>query len=143
MPQKSILENFSIVKRKIKVCEYQSLRQTTGWGFIENDVVEKALEKDLFSVCVLDNDKPVGMGRVIGDGAIYFYIQDVIVDPGYQNKGIGKLIMESIEDYLAKNSNNNSFIGLMAAEGVTQFYEQFGYQKRPDNRPGMFKTIKK
>lgn len=143
MPHKPILENFSIVKRKIEVCEYQSLRQTTGWGSIENDVVEKALDKDLFSVCVLESEQIVGMGRVIGDGAIYFYIQDVIVDPGYQNKGIGKLIMESIEDYLAKNSNNNSFIGLMAAEGVTQFYEQFGYQKRFDDRPGMFKTIKK
>lgn len=141
--KKATLENYRIESRKIKVSEYQTLRQTTGWDPIENEQVKKALSQDLFAVCVLDNDKPIGMGRVIGDSAIYFYIQDVIVDPGYQAKGIGKLIMDSIEDYLAKETNNNSFIGLMAAEGVMLFYEQFGYKKRPDDRPGMFKVIKK
>lgn len=137
------MENYRIEKRKIKALEYQTLRQTTGWNPVDNDAVKKALEQDLFSVCVLDNDKVVGIGRVIGDGAIYFYIQDVIVDPDHQGKGIGKLIMDRIEDYLAKETSQNSFIGLMAAQGVTHFYEQFGYKKRPDNSPGMFKIIKK
>ncbi|MBD77631.1 MAG: GNAT family N-acetyltransferase [Crocinitomicaceae bacterium] len=136
------MNNITIEKRKLKVPEYQLFRDTTGWDFIDDKVVEKALEKDLFSICVFSDDKPIGMGRIIGDGAIYFYIQDVIVLPEYKNKGIGKLIMNQIEKFIAKTANNNSFIGLMAAANVKEFYYKFGYLERPDDRPGMYKTIK-
>jgi GNAT superfamily N-acetyltransferase len=134
---------YNIEQRKIKVGEYQTIRKTTGWDMLEDSVVEKALQRDLFSVCVFDNDKLIGIGRVIGDGAIYFYIQDIIVIPDYQKKEIGKLIMEDVEDYILNNSNANSFIGLMAAVGVKEFYYKYGYAERPINRPGMYKVIKK
>lgn len=137
------MSHYKVEIRKLKVTEYQSLRNTTGWASLEDDIVNVALEKDLFSVCVLNNEKTIGIGRVIGDGAIYFYIQDVIVLPEYQNKGIGKLIMDQIELYLGNKANNNSFIGLMSAEGVKNFYTKFGYLERPASRPGMFKIVKK
>ena len=127
--------------RKIEVAEYQYLRNTTDWGELNDNAVRIALENDLFSVCVLAQDKIVGMGRVIGDGAIYFYIQDLIVHPDYQGKGIGKLIMEKIDDFLANNAFDDSFIGLMAAVGVEEFYHKFGYKSRPAKKPGMFKII--
>lgn len=136
------MNNYKIEARKLEVEEYQSLRKTTSWDMIEDDVVKKALENDLFSVCVYESEKLIGMGRVIGDGAIYFYIQDIIVAPEYKRKGIGKLIMKKVEQYISKTANNNSFIGLMAAAGVKEFYYTFGYTERPDNRPGMYKVIK-
>lgn len=137
------MKNYHLEIRKIKVDEYQSLRNTTGWDSIADEVVKKALKNDLFSVCVLDGEKIIGMGRVIGDGAIYFYIQDVIVHPQHKSRGVGKMIMNSIEKYLDKVTYNNSFIGLMAAEGVKEFYEKYGYLERPAGRPGMFKVVKK
>ena len=82
------------------------------------------------------------MGRVIGDGSIYFYIQDLIVLPEYQEMGVGRLIMEQIEKYLQNNAPKGAFIGLMAAENTTGFYENFGYMVRPEQKPGMFKYIK-
>ncbi len=130
-----------IEKRKLFVHEYQYLRQTTDWFQLEDDVVEKALQNDLYSVCVFDGDKIIGMGRIVGDGAIYFYIQDIIVIPEYKGKGVGKIIMNSIENYLTNMSNKNSFVGLMAAEGVAGFYYQFGYKERPADKPGMSKMI--
>lgn len=132
-----------IENRKISVAEYQMMRKTTGWAMLDNDVVERALENDLFSVCVFDDEKLIGIGHVVGDGYIYFYIQDIIVIPSYQNKGIGRIIMENIEAYLSQATNNNSFIGLMAADDVEDFYKRFGYQIRPVNKPGMFKMVKK
>jgi len=137
------MNNYKLEIRKIKVEEYQELRKTTGWNLIEDEIVKIALENNLFSVCVFDGDKLIGMGRVIGDGAIYFYIQDIIVLPEYQGKGVGKLIMNNIELFLNKAANNNSFIGLMAAKDVKEFYNKFGYNERPENRPGMYKTIVK
>lgn len=137
------MNDINIEVRKIAVSEYQALRASTDWKQIEDYIIEMALERDLYSICILHHEKVVGIGRVIGDGAIYFYIQDIIVLPKYQEKGIGKIIMENIETYLNVNTNNNSFVGLMAAEGVVDFYAQFGYKERPHNRPGMYKVISK
>ena len=137
------MKNVKIVRRKITVEEYQVLRGTTDWFQLEDHVVEKSLDNDLFSVCLFDDDKLVGIGRIVGDGAIYFYIQDIIVIPSHQGKGIGTLIMNEIESYLNDNAYNNSFIGLMAAEGVQGFYHRFGYKERDNNKPGMSKLMKK
>ena len=137
------MRNIRIEYRKISVEEYQCLRETTDWFQLEDHVVEKSLNNDLFSICVFDGDRLVGMGRLVGDGAIYFYIQDIIVTPDYQNRGIGTIIMNEIESYLEINTYNNSFIGLMAADGVQGFYHKFGYKERDLNRPGMSKLVKK
>lgn len=128
--------------RSIKIEEYQKLRSTTGWDMLSDDVVSMALARSLFSVCVLNNGEVIGIGRVVGDGALYFYIQDVIVMPHHQQKGVGKLIMKAIEEFLKSSAPKNAFIGLMAAKGVENFYLQFGYQPRPDDRPGMFRISK-
>lgn len=128
-------------QNKLTTTEYQSIRETTDWCSLKNDMVEKALKNDLFSISVYDKDKLIGIGRVIGDGAIYFYLQDIIVIPEYQNKGIGLLMMEKIEEYFSIAANSNSFIGLMAAKDVKEFYEKFGYKVRPSDRPGMYKMV--
>lgn len=132
-----------IVIKPLQVTDYQTLRKTTDWNIHTDANVEKGLQNDLFSICVFHEDKPVGMGRVIGDGAMYFYLQDIIIHPKYQGKGIGRLVMEKIEAFLEKNAPHHAFIGLMAAVDVEAFYYKFGYQKRADDAPGMFKRISK
>ena len=57
--------------------------------------------------------------------------------------GIGRLIMNEIEGFLSENTSNNSFIGLMAAEGVEEFYHKFGYMTRERSKPGMSKLVRK
>ena len=137
------MEDFRIEKNKLTVQEYQTLRHTTDWFQLDDETVGKSLESDLFSICIYSGDLIIGMGRIVGDGAIYFYIQDIIVVPEMQGKGIGKMIMDEIEDYLQKNAFHNSFVGLMAASGVEKFYHQFGYKTRDADKPGMSKLIKK
>lgn len=133
-----------IVKENaLTIKDYQEARKTTGWAMLDDSVLEKGLKKDLFSVCIYDDEKLIGIGRVVGDGAVYFYVQDIIVIPEYQGKGIGKKIMQRVEAFLAENTYHNSFVGLMAADGVSEFYLQFGYVRRPDNKPGMSKMVEK
>ena len=123
--------------------EYNAIRNTTGWDKLDLKTIEKGLENSLFSVCLYHNEKLVGIGRIIGDNSIYFYIQDIIVIPKYQGKGLGKLIMKKVMQYIDNNADNNSFIGLMAAEGVESFYNKFGFETRPTSRPGMYMINKK
>ena len=129
---------YELEMRKIRVEEYLQLRGSTDWHSVSREQVDKALRNDLFSVCVVYKQELVGIGRVIGDNALYFYIQDVIVLPEHKGKGVGRIIMNSIEDYLANSTRSGAFIGLMAAEGTRAFYEKFKFISRPDGRPGMY-----
>jgi GNAT superfamily N-acetyltransferase len=122
--------------------EYQLLRNSVGWSKVSNEAVEKSLNNTIFSVCALLNDEVIGHGRIIGDNGIYYYIQDVIVLPKYQRKGIGKQIMDALITFLEKHADETAFFGLMAAKGNSQFYEPYGFLRRPNDAPGMFRYCK-
>ena len=131
--------HLEIKKGRIQSVDYQLLRKSTGWEMQNLAMVDKALDSDLFSVTVFSDQKPIGMGRIIGDGVHYFYIQDVVVLPPFKSMGIGSRIMDILEEYLDNNAPSKAFIGLMSADGVKNFYKKLGYQERPSSAPGMFK----
>ena len=133
--------NIKIEHRNPSVEEYQLLRRSTDWEKLTDDTVKKGLEGSLFSVCFTVGGKIACTGRIVGDGAIYFYIQDVIVLPEFQKTGLGDMIMEELESWLKANASHNSFIGLMASEGVKEFYTRYGYAERAESKPGMFKLV--
>jgi GNAT superfamily N-acetyltransferase len=56
----------------------------------------------------------VGCGRIVGGDGINFYIQDLIIRPEYQHRGMGTQIMKKLMDYIGRHAQ----IGLMAAEGL-------------------------
>ena len=136
-------EKYILVERSPTAEEYQKLREAVGWENVDIEATEIGLCNSLFSVCVIFEDEVIGCGRVIGDGGIYFYIQDVIVLPAFQEKGIRKRIMDAIMDYLKAHVHPNAFVGLMAAKGVSKFYEWYGFAERSVDRPGMFKIWEK
>lgn len=116
--------------------EYMELREMVDFQRYEEADVEMALERTLYSVVVKEAERVVGIGRVVGDGRIVFFIKDVVVDPEYQHHGIGKTIMKYIMEYIQKAGCNNAYIGLMAVEGTEPFYEQFGFVVRQDHGYG-------
>ena len=75
---------------------FNYLTNSVGWGTRKNSIVEEALKNTLYSLCIYDDNKLIGYGRIIGDKTIFLYIQDVMVIPEYQNKHIGTGIMENL-----------------------------------------------
>lgn len=126
-----------LTERTPTVEEYLALRESVGWSGPSAEVVELALNNTLYSVCALFDDIVVGMGRVVGDGGLYFYIQDVMVVPALQKQGVGELVMDSLMDYLREKASPESYIGMMAAKGTSGFYARFGFKNRPEDDPGM------
>jgi ribosomal protein S18 acetylase RimI-like enzyme len=126
------------VERRIPtVTEYNTLRQLSGWPTFTPALAEKGLANSLFSVCVSnEHGLLVGFGRVVGDGAINLYIQDVLVHPDHQRMGIGKLVMTEIMNYIDQTGGKNTNIGLMCAKGKEKFYSGFGFIVRPDEKFG-------
>jgi GNAT superfamily N-acetyltransferase len=131
-------EEYQIIERIPTVEEYLALREAVGWGRRDEQITARALANALFTVCLLHNGKVIGCGRVIGDGGLHFYLQDIIVLPAYQGKGLGKRVMRAILAYLDEHTLPGAFIGLMAAQDKSSFYQKFGFVPRPVERPGMF-----
>jgi len=113
--------------------EFSMLRNKIGWGEVDINLAKVSLDNSLFHVTIRDKSQLIGMGRVVGDGAMYFYIQDVVVDPNYQNMGIGSALMIKIESFLLISARKGSTIGLLAAKGKEAFYVKYGYTQRTND----------
>ena len=128
--------------RSPTVTEYIRLRNLVGWWETDENATGKALENSLFSVVVIEHGTVIGFGRIIGDGGLYFYIQDLIVHPEFQAKGLGKILMKELMSYITAKTKSGAFVGLMAAKGLEKYYEQFGFKARDKDAPGMCLIIK-
>ena len=116
--------------------EFVELRAACGWGAVEPAIAERALAAGLLGVVARDGIRLAGFGRVVGDGVLYFYLQDVIVRPEFRGQGVGRLIVEALLDEVLRQAPVGATIGLMAAEGKEGFYEKFGFTPRPADRLG-------
>lgn len=115
---------------------FLDIRQSVGWDNCSFDVTEKSIKSTLFWVSLSDGKKLVAIGRIMGDGAMYYYIQDVIVSPAYQGLGLGNQIMQQIENYLLENTSKHATIGLFASNGKEGFYQKYGYIVRDGKKLG-------
>lgn len=133
MPDLTLLERIPTPE------EYRALCEAVGWGEIINfDAAPDSLARSLFGVVVTDGDTAIGMGRLVGDGAMYVYVQDVAVRPDYQGRGVGQLILRALLDYVRRTAPDQAFVGLFAAQGTQPFYRRFGFDEHPDALVGMF-----
>jgi len=107
------------------------------------EVADTSLKNSIHCITVKDNEQMIGMGRIVGDGAIYFYIQDIVVHPDYQKHGIGKEIMHRLVAYLHENAPDKAFVGLFASQDKESFYEKFDFKDYSPNMTGMFTVISK
>ncbi len=119
------------------VNSFIQLRKKIGWGDLKYEFAQASIENSLYHVSITHHSTLVAMGRVVGDGVMYFYIQDVIVAPEFQGNGLGTIIMEHIESYLAGSAVKGSTIGLLAAKGKEGFYKKFSYTERSGDPLGL------
>jgi len=125
-----------LIERAITVEEFIELRKAVGWNLPAEGAIRTALQNSLYSVCAEYEGQIIAMARIIGDGSIAFYVQDVIVKPDYQRRGIGAQIMERVMSYIEKSAAPGAIVGLMSAKGKEEFYGKFGFWRRPNDNFG-------
>ena len=64
---------------------------------------------------------------LLSDGASFYYVKDLMVDPAYQNKKVGSSLMKTLTKYIEENAPDNALVGLYTGENLTEFYKQFGF----------------
>ena len=135
-----------IVENKLDVETYLDIRASVHWKVLRKEQAEKALNNSLYTVMAVENRKTIGMGRIVGDGAVICYIQDFVVRPEYQGTSIGRKMMERLIAHVEELRMDQSemMLCLMCAKGREQFYEKFGFIGRPTENlgPGMIQYLK-
>ncbi len=134
-------------ENRLDVLTYLELRDSVNWKKITKEQAKTALSRSLFTVCAYKDGMPVGMGRIVGDGVIIDYIQDLVVRPEVQFCGVGRMLIQSLIGYVKKSKLPDSeiMLCLMCAKGKEKFYEKFDFIPRPttDLGPGMIQYIRK
>lgn len=98
--------------------------KNVGMAYHNSDLNQVAFNNSYAVVFVFDNEKMVGFGRAISDGAFQAAIYDVAVIPDYQGKGIGRMII----GHIIQKCPNCNFI-LYSAPGKDLFYEKCNFRK--------------
>lgn len=134
-------------KNELHVDTYLQLRQSVKWKKLTRQQAQLALDRSLYTVCVYDEDIPVAMGRLVGDGVVICYVQDLVVRPEYQSSGIGGAVLESLIAYAKEMQLEQTelMLALMCAKGREEFYEKYGFLARPTENlgPGMIQYFHK
>lgn len=115
------LEELIVVETAPSPQEYLYLRKCLSWDTYSESDVAFALQNSTYSVSIYFKNEIIGTGRVIGDSRLCFYIQDVMVAPNAQSKGVGSIIMNHIMSYVRENAVKGAYIGLMSKKGKEPF----------------------
>lgn len=78
--------------------EILTLYNSVEWiNYTNNpEMLRNAFNNSLTIIGAYEDERLIGIIRVVGDGHSIIYIQDIIVLPEYQRKGIGSLMVKEI-----------------------------------------------
>ena len=118
--------------------EYMNLRKRVGWIEFPLEEAQASIDYAYMLICVRDDDKAIGVVRLLWDRGYIAFLSDVIVDPYYQGQGIGRKLVQSCIDRIRKDMKPGYKVKLTlnAAQGKEPFYEKFGFRVRPNEHAG-------
>jgi GNAT superfamily N-acetyltransferase len=135
--------NATLIDHVPTPAEYRALCTAVGWAdIIDFDAAPASLVRSLFGVVAVDGGRAIGMGRLVGDGAMYFYVQDVAVDPDRRHEGVGEAIVARLVAHVRTRVTREAFVGLFAVAGTEPFYGRHGFERR-DGMVGMFRVVQR
>jgi aralkylamine N-acetyltransferase len=127
-------------ERDIDFYELEELCDRVGWARRPLRKVKKAIQHSFLVVSMWEvqgkQRKMIGFARATSDHAFNATIWDVVVDPKYQGKGLGKAMMKYTISQLRSADISN--ITLFADPQVIKFYQRLGFMLDPEGIKGMF-----
>ncbi|MEF3355101.1 GNAT family N-acetyltransferase [Paenibacillus sp. GYB006] len=117
---------------------YLNLRRAAGLSKMSREGAEKGLPSTLFAVSLMEGERLIGMGRVVGDGGLQFLVCDIAVHPDEQGKGYGKIIMKEIKHYIDEQVPAEGIVSLIADRPADRLYEQYGFLHAAPDSLGMW-----
>ena len=107
--------------------EILGLYTAVGWTAYTEDpaALRRGYENSLLVLAAYEDGNLAGIIRAVGDGATVVFIQDILVFPEYQRKGVGSALLRAVLD---------KYAGVRQVELVTDntektvaFYQSMGF----------------
>ncbi|MFO0888489.1 MAG: GNAT family N-acetyltransferase [Isosphaeraceae bacterium] len=131
----------AIVERLPTPEELQSLYRAVGWADDDQaDRAATAIAGARFGVVAVREGHAVGSGMVLGDGATFAYLKDIMVRPEWQGRGIGTRIVEALLAILRRVEPDRMLVTLFTGQHLAEFYERSGFSG-PETLYGMSQMI--
>lgn len=112
--------------------EIVELYQAVGWASAQKpELLVAALNNSETLVTARVSGKLVGISNALSDGYLVVYYSHFLVHPAYQGQGIGRAIMEKMQE---KYTSFHQQI-LVADAKAVGFYQTLGFERAGKNEP--------
>jgi len=113
--------------REVPASDLQQLYRAVGWTTYAEDLpaLVAAVKGSHHVVTAWEDGKLIGLARCVSDGISIAYIQDILVEPGSQRRGLGRRL---VEDCLSRYAQVRQKV-LLTDDRPEQlaFYESLGF----------------
>ncbi|WP_366770009.1 GNAT family N-acetyltransferase [uncultured Sphingobacterium sp.] len=118
--------------RDLNANDILQLYQANKWSAADKpELLIKALLNSHSLVTAWDGPKLVGLGNAISDGYLVVYYPHLLVLPSYQSKGIGRLIMDKMQEIY-----KGFHMQMLTADGeAIDFYKKNGFERAGQTEP--------
>ncbi len=111
---------------KMRTADIVRLLHTTYWAEKRPvEQIEKAVRNSsCYGVFDEDSETLIGFARVISDYATTYYLCDVVIDPAWRGRGLGKALVSHIDT----RPEYAGLRGFLITRDAHRLYRQFGYE---------------
>lgn len=80
--------------------EILGLYKSVGWTAYTDqpELLRKGFENSMLTLAAYEGEQLLGLIRTVGDGATVVFVQDILVFPEHQRKGIGSALLQAVLD---------------------------------------------
>ena len=100
------------------------LREAVGWNRMDNEYGNPLLTS-YYHIAAYENDELIGYIDCVSNSVTDAYIQDLMVHPDHQGKGIGTALMNRMMEVL--KDRRIYMISVVFDESLKSFYSRFGF----------------
>jgi len=120
------------VNRDLNANDILQLYQANKWSAAEKpELLLKGLLNSHSLVTAWDSTTLVGLGNAISDGYLVVYYPHLLVLPSYQGKGVGRLIMDKMQEMY-----KGFHMQMLTADGnAIDFYKKNGFERAGQTEP--------
>ena len=110
--------------------EVKGIYRKESWNaYLKDDEkLIRAFNNSLYTLGAFEDSQLIGFIRCVGDGEHILLVQDLIINPEYQQRGIGTYLFKTI---MKKYSSVRMFMVVTDVEDVVdnKFYKSFNLKK--------------
>jgi GNAT superfamily N-acetyltransferase len=136
------MEGYDLAVEVPAAADYRRLRVAAGLSPKSAQAAAAGLPNTVYGVVIRKDGQAVGMGRVVGDGGLFFQVVDIAVEPAHQGRGLGKAIVGALVAHLQQTAPVGAHISLLADGEAHRLYAQFGFKPTAPAAVGMAFSIR-